>query len=69
MGMSYEELGNIVAEYGRTNGDEHWQDLQYVMKHSVEMGIESLGNGQIRITDFSRFAEHMNWEVGGEAYI
>jgi len=38
------------------------------MQHLNRLGLEQIGNGQVRITDFERFSKKMNWTPGGEAY-
>lgn len=65
MGMSYEDLGNLIGKYGK----DEWSSLEYMMQHSLTAGIESLGNGQVRIRDFEAFSRQMNWQVNGEAYL
>lgn len=65
MGMNYEDLGNLIGKYGK----DEWSSLEYMMQHSLTAGIESLGNGQVRIRDFEDFSRHMNWQVNGEAYL
>ena len=65
MGMSYDQLGTLLAQYGK----EGWKSLEYVMENQLDAGIQQLGNGTIKIVDFTKFASHMNWEVGGAEYV
>ena len=65
MGMTYEAFGDLLAQYGK-NG---FESLQYALNNSIDLGgIKQLGNGKIRIENFQKFAEQMNWEIGGEEY-
>jgi len=48
MGMTYEELGNLLAQYGRGA----MNSLEFAMNHMAGIGLEMLGNGQVRIANF-----------------
>ena len=65
MGMDYETLGNLLAQYGK-NG---FESLEYAMQHASELGMYSLGNGTVRIDDFTKFARQMGWDTNSEEYV
>lgn len=58
MGMTYDELGQLLARYGKSLEDEINQSW-----------FQKIGNGKIRITDFTAFANYMQWDVGSEEYL
>lgn len=62
MGMTYDALGSLLANYG-TN-------LKYVAAHWEEYGISQIGNGKIRIDDFTTFANQIGLtDISSEEYI
>ena len=58
MGMSYDALGELLARYGRSLEDE-LNNLYY----------ERLGNGKVRITDFTQFASDLGLDTNSEEYL
>jgi Ca2+-binding EF-hand superfamily protein len=64
MGMDYETLGNLLAQYGKNR----FKSLEYAMLHASELGMQSLGNGTVRISDFTKFASKMGWDTNSEEY-
>jgi len=48
MGMTYDSLGSLLANYGAS--------LEEVANNWSKYGISQIGNGKIRIDDFTTFA-------------
>ena len=59
--MSYTQLGEYLAE----SGVQLWE----VLRQEADYGIEALGGGKVRISDFTAFARAMGWETDTEEYI
>lgn len=59
--MSYTQLGEYLAD----SGVQLWD----VLRQEVKYGIEALGGGKVRISDFTAFADAMGWETDTEEYI
>ena len=62
-GMTYTRFGEILAQQGK----ELSEDLINALEQSDI--IKSLGGSRMMITDFSSFAEIMNWSADSEQYI
>ena len=60
--MTYTRFGEIIAERGYLLSDELIEGLE---KANI---INTIGNGKLRIADFSAFADLMNWEINSEEY-
>ena len=58
--MTYEQLGEILAQEGFT--------LEDVYSRMSEFGIERLGAGKVRIKDFTTFAGKFAWDTNTEEY-
>jgi hypothetical protein len=60
MGMSYKELGTLLANYDVS--------LETVMENLQGLGLEKIGAGKVRIKDFNTFAAQMGWDFSSEEY-
>lgn len=66
MGMSYASLGEYLTKYTNTYLDEVVDEFGNILDASF--GLESIGNGKVRIYDFAAFAEKMKWQPDSEEY-
>lgn len=61
MGMTADSLGEILSRYN--------VQLEDVLTNLDKYGLTDIGGGKIQISDFQKFADSMQWEVGSEEYI
>ena len=59
MGMTYSALGNLLGKTG--------QSLELWLDQNKDL-YDKIGNGKIRINDFSKFAASQGWLPGSEEY-
>lgn len=59
--MSYTQLGDYLTEYGL--------QLKDILNEADKYGIEALGGGKVRISDFTKFAREMGMETDTEEYL
>ena len=59
MGMTYDALGTMLGKYGI--------ELKGWLEQNTGI-YEKIGNGKVRITDFTKFADQMGWEAGSEEW-
>ena len=61
MGMTYDSLGSLLANYGAS--------LEEVANNWSKYGISQIGNGKIRIDDFTTFANQIGLEGNTGEYV